>query len=203
MSRLGRPGQGRSELFFHARSETTFTGDRGARRLPVRTLEQQIYVALSRIEPAIDLEGACNFRAITRDILVHEYVAAQHHLTYRPSHAARSQPEAMDSKYTGAELLPPPALESLYADETASVPPWCVSSPKPPRSPTSPTADPDTDITEGTVTGVSVPAPPARPDPRTWHGGAASVVSVGNPCVGPPSPMLIEVHASNAVGQIP
>ena len=72
--------------------------------------------------------------------------------------------------------------------------------------PSSPTADHDAHVTLGTVVGIAVPAPPPQPDPRALHGGAASVlsaISMGDACVGPPSPRLAEVEASTALGELP
>ena len=100
--------KGRSELYFASRDEIPLMGDRGARQLPVRTLEQHISVALSRIELAMDPSGSWDFKPITQDILVHEetifsddaltLAATPHHVTAPPAHAMVSQPEAVDSK---------------------------------------------------------------------------------------------------------
>ena len=166
-------------------------------------------MALSRIAPAVDPSGPWDFKPITQDILVHEetifsddaltLAATQHHVTAPPAHAMVSQPEAVDSKYTGADLL---TTSPTRHNEYSPTSPWCVNT----SEPSSPTADHDADVTLGTVVGIAVPAPPPQPDPRALHGGAASVlsaVSMGDACVGPPSPRLAEVEASTALGELP
>ena len=153
--------------------------------LKVRNLEQQISMALTRIQPTFDPSGSIGYDFVTRDILVTEdlimsdevltQVVARHQVTVRPTNCLM-QTTAEDDQY----LYPAHRKSSKQIILTPGPGPRSDSSDSPCDSPRSTGINPDASVQDGEFTvGNQLDSAHAKPEARFADGvsSAASCVS--------------------------